>query len=122
MLQWWRSDERDCAGSHLKKMQDLFRLKACQVFLLHHENDGIDWFNKERFEELQEWVALLSLIDGCSATISPRSLSMKMGEAERSIITGAKLAQDVGYRSRLFVELPEKSVQLRVPKVKKSAV
>ena len=47
---------------------------------------------------------------------------MKMGEAERSIITGAKLAQDVGYRSRLFVELPEKSVQLRVPKVKKSAV
>ncbi len=113
LLGWWRSDERDLAASNLKQMQRLFELEACQAFLLHHESGGVDWFNKERFEELYEWLTLLLLVEGCKVPVSARAVSMRMGVSERAISQGLKLAQDVGYRSRLFMELPEKVVTRR---------
>ena len=119
LLQWWRSDERDSATSNLKQMQGIFELEACQAFLLNHESEGVEWFNKERFEELYEWLALLLLVEGCTGPISSRVVSTRMGEAERAIAQGVKLAQDVGYRSRLFAGLPEKVVVKRTPPVKK---
>ena len=88
--------------------------------MLHHESDGVAWFNKERFEELYEWLTLLLLVEECKAPLSARVVSTRMGEAERAISLGVKLAQDVGYRSRLFVELPEKGVSRSSPKVKNS--
>jgi hypothetical protein len=87
--------------------------------MLHHESEGIEWFNKERFEELTEWMMLVLLVEGCAAPLSARVVSMRIGAAERAIRLGAKLAQDVGYRSRLFAELPEKAVARRTPPVKK---
>lgn len=121
LLQWWRSGERASAATALKQMQMLFELDACRAFLLHHESDGIEWFNKERFEELCEWTTLLLLVEECSATSTARVISAKMGEAERAINLGTKLARDVGYRSRLFVELPHKVVSRRAPGAKKPA-
>jgi hypothetical protein len=119
LLEWWRSDVRDGTASAHKQMQGLFELKACQQFLLHHESDGVEWFNKERFEALNEWLALLLLLEKCKTPLSVRVVSTRMGEAERAISLGVKLAQDVGYRSRLFAELPEKVVARRAPLVKK---
>ncbi len=120
LLEWWRSNERDVTLSGLKQMQGLFELEACRTFLLHHESDGVEWFNKERFEELYEWLTLLQLVDGCMAPGSARVISTKMGGAERSITLGVKLAHDVGYRSKLFVELPEKGASLRAQGQKKT--
>jgi glycosidase len=119
LLQWWRSDERDPAGSALKQMQSLFELEACRTFLLNHESEGIEWFNKERFEELTEWMTLVLLVEGCAAPLTARVVSMRIGAAERALRLGAKLAQDVGYRSRLFAGLPEKVVAKSPPPVKK---
>jgi len=119
LLEWWRSEERDSAATALHRMQMLFELEACRKFMLYHENDGIEWFNKERFEELCEWTTLLHLVEGCSATATARVVSTRMGEAECALYLGAKLALDVGYRSRLFAELPEKVVSKRPPLVKK---
>ena len=110
LLQWWRSGERNAAASNLKQMQSLFELDACQKFLLLHDSGGVTWFNKERFEELYEWLTLIILVDECKDSASGRFVSTRMGEAERTIALGTKLAQDVGYRSRLFVKLPEKDV------------
>ena len=115
LLQWWRSDERKFVGSTLKQMQSLFELEACRTFLLNHDSDGIEWFNKERFEELCEWISLLVLMEGCSVPLSARAVSARMGRAERAISLSSKLAQDVGYRSRLFSELPDKAVVRRTP-------
>ncbi|MFZ2949987.1 MAG: alpha-amylase family glycosyl hydrolase, partial [Desulfuromonadaceae bacterium] len=113
LLEWWRSEERHHAGSSLKLMQSLFELESCRNYLLVHESDGVEWFNKERFEELCEWLILLQLVEGCSAAATARVISTKMGAAERALALGAKLAQDVGYRSRLFAELPVKVVTRR---------
>ena len=119
LLKWWRSAKRDSTTSALNQMQSLFELEACQKFLLHHESEGVEWFNKERFEELYEWLTLLLLVEGCCAPLSARALSTEMAEAERAISLGVKLAQDVGYRSWLFAGLPEKAVVKRTPPVKK---
>jgi hypothetical protein len=108
LLQWWRSSERVSAASNLKQLQALFALPAGQAFLQHHVSEGVAWFNKERFEELHEWLTLLLLIDECKTPLVARTVTTKMGEAERALIAGAKLAQDVGYRSRLFEGLPDK--------------
>jgi hypothetical protein len=90
--------------------------------MLNHESDGIEWFNKERFEELSEWVILILLLGRCDSSLSARTLSARMGAAERAIMQIAKSAQDVGYRSRLFVGISEKVVIRRTPRVKKPAV
>jgi glycosidase len=121
LLEWWRSNKRNSADTTLQQMQALFELESCQAFLLHHESDGIEWFNKERFEELYEWLALLLLLEGCGASASARTKTAKMGETERAIRLGVERAQDVGYRSRLFVDLPEKAATQRAPKSKISA-
>lgn len=106
LLEWWYSDRRSCASSLLRHMQGVFRLDVCRTFLLNHESEGIEWFNKERFEELAEWMTLVLLVEGCSAPITARAVSMRIGAAERSLRLGAKLARDVGYRSRIFAGLP----------------
>ncbi len=116
LLAWWRTGKRDTSTSSLKQMQELFGLEACRAFMLHHESDGVAWFNKERFEELFEWLSLLLLLEGCAASATARTITTKMGEAERTINLGVKLAKDVGYRSRLFVGVPEKGAIQPVPK------
>ncbi len=119
LLEWWRSDERNVTARNLKQMQGLFDLETCRAFLQHHISDGVAWFNKERFEELHEWLTLILLIETFATPASARAVSTKMAEAERAITLGVKLAEDVGYRSRLFVELPEKAVVKRTSPVKK---
>lgn len=122
LLEWWRSAERESTAHSLKQMQGLFELEACQIFLQHHISDGIEWFNKERFEELFEWLALLLVLEKCSSSPTARNITAQMGDAERAINLGVKLAGDAGYRSRLFVELPVKAgtVGRRVSGVKKT--
>jgi glycosidase len=120
LLQWWRSPLRDAAGEYLSQMQGMFELEACQIFLLQHESDGISWFNKERFEELSEWMTVLLLLERCNAAaLSARTVSARTSEAECAVIMMANLAQDVGYRSRLFAAVPEKTPIRRIPRIKK---
>jgi glycosidase len=119
LLAWWRSDERDCGADSLKQLQMLFGVDACKLFLQHHESDGIEWFNKERFEELCEWQALLLLVERCKAGASSRMVTAGLSETECAIASGVKLAEDVGYRSRLFMELTGKCVAKKPVKIKK---
>lgn len=119
LLQWWRADDRNSALSLLKQMQKCFEYSACRKFLLIHESGGIEWFNKERFEELCEWIEPLLLVDGYKTTLSVRVVSMRMGAAERALSQVISMAHDVGYRSRVFTELQEKAVTRIVTPPKK---
>jgi glycosidase len=120
LLEWWRSGVLDSSVSDLQQLQRLFEVKACQKFLLIHESDGIEWFNKERYEELSEWITVLMLLEVCRTfALSARSIVTKLGAAERSLGLASKLAHDVGYRSRLFAELSDKTVILPTSRPKK---
>jgi glycosidase len=121
LLEWWRSAGREPAAGSLKQMQSLFELAACRTFLQHHKSDGIEWFNKERFEELLEWVTLLLLLEDCGESLAARGIATRMAEAERAVTVGMAFARDVGYRSRFFTELPEKPLaSARTPRAKKT--
>lgn len=119
LLEWWPACERDSTATSLKQIQKLFQIEACRKFLLNHESGGTEWFNKERFEELCEWITLLLLVEGCDAPLSVRVVSARMAEAERALRLGTELAQEVGYRSRLFTELPEKVISRSTQIIKK---
>jgi glycosidase len=119
LLEWWRSDRRDVSADALQQMKGLFAYPACQIFLQQHESDGVEWFNKERFEELYEWVTLLLLLEGLRSPLAAKTVATKCGAAERSLKEGITLAQDVGYRSRLFALLPVKVVSRPPAKPKK---
>jgi glycosidase len=108
LLEWWRSLGRKDIANVLEQMQGAFEHEACRTFVQHHICDGVEWFNKERFEELYEWMALALLLEGCGAAPAARTITAQMGKAERDINLGVKLAADAGYRSRLFTGMPVK--------------
>ena len=109
LLQWWQARGQLGTTSNLKQVQNLFELNKCREFLLLHDSDGTEWFNRERFEELCEWIILLELIDRWDSCLTARGASAKISSAERSLRNVTKLACDIGYRSRLFAELSEKN-------------
>jgi glycosidase len=116
----WVDEHRGLATVDLVEIKRFFGLAACRKFILNHESEGIEWFNKERFEELCVWVTVLHLLDDIEVS-KPNVLSTKTGAAERTIGVAVKLAKDVGYRSRLFTAQSEKGIRKSPPKAKKTA-
>jgi glycosidase len=104
LLEWWRAYGRDGAMTALKQMQMLFQLETCRKFLLNHESGGIEWFNKERFEELVEWLVLLRLLGKAAGCLSAGALTARLSMAERDIRNGADLAAQSGYRTAAFLK------------------
>ncbi len=106
LLAWWRQAGRIAGEPLLGQIQRIFDLDACRTFLRYHRSEGIEWFNKERFEELCSWVSQLIAVEEGTAPFSPRMAAARLGAAERSLALVIKQGGDVGYRSRLFMELP----------------
>ncbi len=80
-----------------KFISGLFTNSVLRNFILVHDDNGTRWFNKERFEELLIWLALLTAFDkarGENAELLPaREL--------------CGLAEAAGYRVRQFIQLSE---------------
>ena len=78
----------------------LFADPSAAVFLLLHESNGVDWFNKERFELLLSWLACLSL-RGVSPRLEPEA------EAGQKRVCGQLVdtAAAAGYRLDHFLKL-----------------
>ena len=83
----------------------VFSASPFREFLDVHESRGTEWFNKERFEELGEWLAILSLIHSASCTESAGAVSAAMVEAEKALNYSRVLAAQVGYRTGLYRRL-----------------
>ncbi|MBW4056218.1 MAG: alpha-amylase, partial [Proteobacteria bacterium] len=79
-----------------------FSTPACREFLNIHESRGIEWFNKERFEELAEWMTIISLIHSVSPAVSARVLSTAIASAEKMLNHSKELASRAGYRTGLY--------------------
>ena len=81
---------------------DILSAPACREFLDVHESRGTEWFNKERFEELMEWVALTGLIDSNVITTSAAAVSAAMAQAENELNIVTELAAHAGYRVGMY--------------------
>lgn len=105
LLEWWRSAA--CTDSRRSNpgiiVPDMFTLPSCRSYLLVHFSGGIEWFNKERFEELYEWLELLNLLDKIATVNTDRALCSRMAAAESAITGTIELAANSGYRCAVFV-------------------
>ncbi|MDD5285790.1 MAG: hypothetical protein PHD54_08010, partial [Desulfuromonadaceae bacterium] len=83
----------------------VFSASACRKFLNVHESRGIEWFNKERFEELAEWLAIRGIIDAGMLPKPSSTISAAMVEAENTLNQSCELAASAGYRTALYRRL-----------------
>jgi glycosidase len=82
-----------------------FSASDCREFLQVHESGGVEWFNKERFEELAEWLSILSLLVPDKLSLTAGNLSTLAIEAEKELNRFIALAAHAGYRTELFLHL-----------------
>ncbi|GFO54541.1 alpha-amylase [Geomonas sp. Red276] len=76
-----------------ESLTELLEDPAAGGFVLLHESDGVDWFNKERFEILLDWLARTA-----------RYAKAPGGEPEAVAARLAELAAVAGYRLDHFLE------------------
>jgi hypothetical protein len=81
---------------------EVFSAPACREFLDVHESKGTEWFSKERFEELGEWLAITGLIDSGTLPISSGVVTAAMIKAEDVLNQSCELAAAAGYRTGLY--------------------
>ncbi len=80
----------------------VFTASVSREFVGIHESRGTEWFNKERFEELGEWLAIVGLIDSDDALKPDSAISAAMVKAENELHYFRELAVHAGYRAGLF--------------------
>jgi glycosidase len=90
---------------HEKSPRPIFSTSACREFLQVHESGGVEWFNKERFEELAEWISILGFLMPEKPAPTARGLSVAVAEAGRKLQHNIDLAVHAGYRTGLFLRL-----------------
>ncbi|MEI6205250.1 MAG: alpha-amylase family glycosyl hydrolase [Desulfuromonadales bacterium] len=89
-----------------------FSSSVSREFLHVHENGGMEWFNKECFEEMAEWLSILGFLVSDKHSPAAGKVSALAAQAEKELNHSIGLAANVGYRSGLFLHLatvPERS-------------
>lgn len=87
--------------------ETVFTLPACRDFMLVHTSGGVEWFNKERFEELSEWLAVMALARLAVQRPVGRTVAAWLAATERDLKQRVELAAHAGYRTVLFLHLLE---------------
>jgi hypothetical protein len=72
-----------------------------------HESGGVEWCNKERYEELLEWFSLCALMADAASKPAPRTISARLGVLATEIRRMNELATRAGYRTKLLLRLLE---------------
>ncbi|HEY3309483.1 MAG TPA: alpha-amylase family glycosyl hydrolase [Desulfuromonadaceae bacterium] len=88
-------------------LEGLFAMPAAREFMLVHESGGVEWFNKERFEELSEWLEIISLAQLALKQPASRTLATRFSAAECALKQRNELAAHAGYRTALLLGLVE---------------
>ncbi|MDA8429139.1 MAG: alpha-amylase family glycosyl hydrolase [Geobacteraceae bacterium] len=78
---------------------------AGREFLQVHESGGVEWFNKERYEELLEWFSIITFIACAADNPSGRSIATRLGRLAAENTRLIELAILAGYRTTLLLRL-----------------
>jgi hypothetical protein len=88
-------------------LETAFESAACRNFMLVHESGGTEWFSKECFEELLEWLSLIALLENAAHKPAPRTISARLGRLAVENLRLKELAAHAGYRTKLLLRLLE---------------
>jgi len=91
--------------------ETVFSQPTCCDFMQVHTSGGVEWFNKERFEELSEWLAVTAIARLAEQRPAGRTVVAWLATAERDLKQRAELAVHAGYRTALFLRLLETSAK-----------
>jgi hypothetical protein len=94
------------AGGH-SIIERAFTSAACCTFMQVHESGGVEWFNKERYEELLEWFSLCALLVDSASKPAPRTITARLGVLAAENRRMNELATRAGYRTKLLLKLLE---------------
>jgi len=85
-------------------LEKILALPACQEFILVHESEGQEWFHKERFELLLQWLVMIRL-----TAFAEEPPAVGLGKwvqiAASDVQHFTELAAHSGYRLDLFLRL-----------------
>jgi len=97
-------------------LHSAFATPGCRQFMQVHESGGTEWFNKEHFEELLDWSAIIDLLAGAASQQTPRALSVRLGRLAADNLHLTELAAHAGYAAKLLMTLLEPQATLPVDK------
>jgi len=101
-----------------------FSASTCREFMQVHESEGVEWFNKERFETLAEWLSIIGFLLPDKLSMAAGKLSDAAAHAEQGLNESISLAAHAGYRTGLFLHLSsaldKSTVVLKTPDKKKT--
>ncbi|GFE59832.1 alpha-amylase family glycosyl hydrolase [Geobacter sp. AOG2] len=102
----------DGQGGGGRTIATAFACPPCRDFMMIHESDGVEWFNKERFEELVAWLTVIGLVELALKRPASRTVSAWLAAAGRERAASTALAAHAGYRSSLFQQLSEPALEI----------
>jgi hypothetical protein len=82
-----------------------FTTPAGRRFLRVHESSGIEWLNKERFEDLIIWSSVIALCEFTVRQPAARTVSAWIGTSLQLNSRYAELADHAGYRTAVLKQL-----------------
>jgi glycosidase len=95
--------------------EQAFATPACRNFLLAHESGGVEWFNKERFDDLLVWSSAIALSKYAAHQPAVRTISGWLGRSARQNSRLSEYAAHSGYRTTLLVRLLKPAEKLNEP-------
>jgi glycosidase len=101
LLAWERG------GDGNDSVRNAFATGACRRFMQVHESGGTEWFNKERYEEMLDWLQIITLLESAPDSPAPRTVAARLGRQAAEYRHLTELATHAGYRSRLLLQLLE---------------
>jgi glycosidase len=93
--------DRD-ATTRSKLMNALFADELAKQFLLVNRSNGEEWFNKERFEDLMQWLYLTDMISLCAQTVDASLTTERFALGYETVIDYISKAESAHYRTDLF--------------------
>jgi glycosidase len=90
------------ATSRSKRMNALFDDEKAKKFLLVNRSNGVEWFNKERFEDLIHWLYLADMIAFCTETVDENEIRENFARIYRTVIDYMSKAEIAHYRTDYF--------------------
>jgi glycosidase len=103
LLQTMMSSWKPSRAETVTQLEMAFNTAAGRDLLLVHESGDTEWFNKERYEELLEWFALVATIEYSASKPAARTIATWLGRLAAEQKTLKDLAVHAGYRTKLLL-------------------
>ncbi len=87
-----------------ERLRRLFNDRNVAEFILLHKSGGVEWFNRERFEDLMLWLYLIAVPSLRAKRGEMKHLPQEMAKRHTTVMELISKAETAGYRSDILLE------------------